>query len=167
MNLFKIILSIIFLLGLSFSSISFAQEVIESQVAKTETSIYQTAEKVNSIATVEELNLNDNHKGMKSFPGYNPKYIDENKDFAAQLDKLNELKSFNLSVSRKEFWEQYEIEALPSVDMENEGQVEVIENLKNFYNSIDPLIQEVFSLSDLWYIYLRNEDLVDQFLKFN
>lgn len=167
MNFLKIRLLIIFFLTFSFTVTLLGQEAKEFRGSTTETSIYKITDKVNSIETLDQLNLNDGHKGMKSFPGYNPKYIDENKDFTAQLDKLNELKSSKLSVTRKEFWEQYEIEALPTVDMGNEGQVEVIENLKKFYNSIDPLIQEVFSLSDLWYIYLRNEDLVDQFLKFN
>ena len=119
-----------------------------------------------SLVAQDQFVSEQSNKGMEAFPGYNPKLINKNKDFSNQLSELNKLVQSNQKFDKKDFWVQYEIEgSVPSADELNDDQMKVITDLKKFYDKMDAKVQEAFSLSDLWHIYLHDEELANQLQK--
>lgn len=93
--------------------------------------------------------------------GYNDKYA-KPIDFTDKLQQLNAKLSDGNEYQAKDFWTEWESKSMPLVDLSDDQQKKYFKKLKAYYDRLSPVVQDVFTVSDIWNIYSFNEELYNE-----
>lgn len=103
------------------------------------------------------VSSNDNGRVIE-LGGFNKKYA-KPIDFTDKLELLYSQLADENDYQRKDFWSEWESTSMPSVDLADDEQRIYFKKLKTYYDNLSPVVQDVFTVSDIWNIYSFNEEL--------
>ena len=144
MKIFCVLVVVVFITFFATS-----QEMIETEVFLSSSSEFQGKPNFDSERFIR-------------LKGFNKKFV-KSLDFTFQIDEaLNNVTSFG---GKKSFWAQWSLESLPLVDLTDDHINKYFIGFENYYNSLSTNVQYIFTLSEIWYIYMYQEENYNELKK--